>query len=77
MDPSVILAWAGLVTELADALGRLGLLGRQIGAGEEVTLEQLAAAAQDNEAAVARWKATIGKGTEPAPDSPPEGTDDT
>jgi hypothetical protein len=57
VNPTVVLAWIQVVTEVGAVLAQLMELGNRVKAGEDVTTEELAALKQQTADAVARWNA--------------------
>jgi len=57
MNPTAILAWVQVVTELGTVLARLMEAGRLFASGHEPTAEELAALKSETDAAIARWQA--------------------
>ena len=55
MNPTVVLAWIQVVTEVGAVLAQLMELGNRVKAGEDVTTEELSALKQQTADAVARW----------------------
>ena len=55
MNPTVVLAWIQVVTEVGAVLAQLMELGNRVKAGEDVTTEELAALKRLTADAVARW----------------------
>ena len=57
MDPVTLLAWASVVLEIGKVSAELLELGRRLQAGEAVTVDELQAAKQRTDQAVAGWDA--------------------
>lgn len=61
MDPTVIIMWMSVVTEIGAMLERLFALGKRIQAGEHVTLDELQAFKTETDAAVAAFDAAAAR----------------
>ena len=57
MNPTVVLAWMQVVTEIGAVLARLMEMGTRIKDGQDVTAQELAALREETAQAVARWEA--------------------
>lgn len=57
MNPTAVLAWMQVVTEVGTILARLMELGTRMQAGHDVTPAELAELRRQTTEAVARWKA--------------------
>lgn len=63
MDPSTLILFAQLVTQVGAVMGELTVVARRIEAGETVTQHELLALRRQTAAAVARWNDAADKDT--------------